>query len=77
MSKVVFILNPFSQLSQYINIQVSKFHIQILVFLAGIVSVLELYWNCSFDCVYCIGIGPKRPVLFNCGLPPPSKGRIF
>jgi hypothetical protein len=37
------------------------------VILVGIVLVLELYWNCWFGCVYCIGIGPRRPVLFNCG----------
>ena len=40
-------------------------HIQISVILVGIVLVLELYWNCCFGCVYCIGIGPKRLVLFN------------
>ena len=66
MSKLNLILNPFPKLSHYLNIQVSKFHIQILVILVGIVLVLELYWNCWDGCVYCIGIGPKRSVLFNC-----------
>ena len=58
------------QLSQELKVQFSKFHTQILAILVGIVLVLELYWNCCFGFVYCIGIGigPKRSVLFICVL---------
>ena len=58
------------QLSQELKVQLPKYHTQILEISVGIVFVLELelYWNCCFGFVYCIGIGigHKRSVLFIC-----------
>ena len=53
----------FGHLSELWHLRRFKYQYFILF---GIVWVLELYWNCCFGCVYCIG--PKRPVLFICGL---------
>ena len=68
MIKFILILNKFFKLTQWLNIQLSKIHIQLLVILVGIVLVLELYRNCRLGTVYCIGIGigPERQVLFIC-----------
>ena len=61
MSKPVLIMNPFSMVCQHLNLELYKYHTKYFKFLL----VLDLYWNCCFGCVNCIGNGPKGPVLFN------------